>query len=197
MINQQSVETLASQCKSLNEYPQELVKSLTLEVLLPSGLALPQLNYTPRGIIGTIRVGKKATIVKTTLKEGADWSETISCLDPAVASFLSSLFLRDTGLTVATIFGDDYWNAFRSAIVKDEGTVSHEKVLKMVWACVAGDMLYWRMTAQIYMDAVENETNDLKMMVLAKKAQIAFGHSKMVEDILKKSVPCDITITNI
>ena len=193
-----SLASLSSSFKNLQEFPEELGKKATLEVLKPSGLTIPQLNYTPKGVVASIRVGKKATIVKITLKEPYTFDGTLCCLNPHNGYAISDLFKRQTGLTIATVFGDAFWEDYQNAIVKEPSLPPNpEKVIKMLYACIAGDVLYWRMSAQVYMDAMEDETNEAMSLVLAKKAQIAFQQSEMTLGFLKASMPCDITVSNI
>jgi hypothetical protein len=190
-----SVASLLNQFQSLNQLPRDVAKAMTLEVLRPSGLSVPVLNYTPTGLVACIRAGGKATIAKITKKDDVSWSHAQSGLSPISAYAFNELFQRDTALTITTIFGEDYWNNYRSAIVKRAGGNTSETVVKMVFALVAGDLLYWRMTGQVYMDAMENESNEGKVLCLAKKAQIAFTQAEVSQNLLKSVCPCEVSIT--
>ncbi len=192
-----SIASLQSQFQSLKALPQDIATSITREVLLPAGLGAPVMNYIPKGLVACLRAGAtKGTIVKITKNDTVSWDDCLNSISPDQALGLSVLFQRDTGLTISTIFGDEFWNAYRSGIVKRAGVnTSSENTLKLIWACVAGDILYWRMTSQIYLDAMENETNEAKVLVLAKKGQIAFSHSEMAKNLLKSLCPCEVAIT--
>ena len=161
-----------------------------MDLLPKSGLSVPQIKYTPVSVIGNIRAGKKATIVKITLEEGKDWDESLSVSRVGLAHALRN----DTAQTIATIFGVEYWNAYKDSILNNQAL---QQPHRMFWAWSAGDMLFWRMVSQIYIDAMENETNELKMMVLAKKAQIAFQHSEMTLAVLKDAMPCVVSIISV
>lgn len=194
-----SIASLQSQFESLEALPQDIATSITKEVLLPAGMSVPFLNYTPKGLVACIRCiregANKATIVKITKNDDVSWEFARSTLSPDQALGLNELFQKQTALTVASIFGCDYWWNYRNAIVKSAGEQNVENMMKLIFALVAGDVLYWRMTSQIYLDAMENETNEARVLVLAKKGQIAFSHSEMAKNLLMKVCPCEVTVT--
>jgi hypothetical protein len=186
---------MESHFQNLSELPRDLVNSLTREVLRPSGLSIPVLNYTPEGLVASVRAGSRATIVKITKKDTASWADSLSTLPPNRAYGFKDLFLEDTAETITAVFGNDFWQSYRTAITKKAGENTPETMVKMIYALVAGDALYWRMSSQIYMDAMESETNEAKMLVLAKKAQIAFSHTEMSQNLLMSVCPCEVTVT--
>jgi hypothetical protein len=190
-----SINALNSQFQSLDALPQDVAKAMTVEVFRPSGMTIPVLNQTGEGLVACIRAGAKATIVKITRNEGLSWDEVRDDMSPDQCWGLSCLFQQDTAQTIATVFSWDFWFKYRSAIIKDLGERNSQNIVRLIFSCVAGDILYWRMSGQVYLDAMENETNEVKVLCLAKKAQIAFSHAEMTKNLLKSVCPCDVSIT--
>jgi len=191
-----AIDSLQTHFKSLEELPQDLCDTVTKEVFGSCVLSVPVLNYTPTGLVASIRAGDKATIIKITKKEEASWEYLHSHITPEQVWSFSNLLQQDTAQTISSLFGWDYWFKYRFAIVKRAGeNNTPENKMKLVFALVAGDALYWRIVSQVYMDAMENETNEVKVLILAKKAQITYSHSEMSLNLLKTIAPCDATAT--
>lgn len=143
-----SIASLQSQFLSLEALPQDIATTITKEVLLPAGIGAPVLNYIPKGVVACLRAGAtKGTLVKITKNDDVSWDVARDSISPDQAWSISVLFQQETAQTIATIFGWDFWFKYRSAIIKRAGETNAENMLKLIFALVAGDMLYWRMTS--------------------------------------------------
>jgi hypothetical protein len=191
----QSLQSLQSQFKNLSDFSKEDVKKATLDILPYAGLGTPTLTHTDTGLCAVLPSKTKNCVVFINKPEDEPWMTLLRTVSPQVLLMLSQFFTRDTGLTIAAIFGSDYWEAYHSAITKKvlrkNATLEAAggMTVKTAWSCVAGDLLYWRLTGQLFMDAMENAETDLLRCLYAKKGQIAFHQAEMSQNLLKSIFP--------
>jgi hypothetical protein len=100
-------------------------------------------------------------------------------------------FLSDDQLTIAYIFGSDYWNAYKEAMLgwTDTMDTTFENIVRSTWSCVMGDYLYWKTTANLYLEAMEEADTDLKRSIYAQKAKCAFTHAEGIMTGFNHSFP--------
>jgi hypothetical protein len=197
--------SIQSNRKNLKEFPKGLAYDTSMDVLPKSGLSVAKIKFTSTGVIGSIRAGKKATIVKINLKDDEDWD----CAKGSRNSFWGKqLEAHCDSLEnfIRHIYGDEFYKSWYDATVQIPEPYTPEtpaedltsaQTTQCVWGEVAGYVLYWRMTGQIYMDAMEDETNELKMLVLAKQAQLAYQYSEIALAVLDIAESCVATVVSI
>jgi hypothetical protein len=174
------LNSLQTQFKSLEALPEAEAKNVSIKVLGGANLSVPIINYTKNGVIGSLRVpGGSALIIKMEKPTGKTWEQLLP-EDPSGLETFSRVFQKDTGLTICRVFGEDYWKSYLTAVVKRSSEETNAEVcVKMFMAMAVGDMLYWRFTGQLYIEAMESSDTDLFRMICGKKGQIAYTQSAL------------------
>jgi hypothetical protein len=191
MMNQ--IKNLQSTFETMDAYPKEAQKQATMDIVKGAGLTTPTLKHSPNGMVGAYRATnkKRSLIVNIKKNDGVDWDD-LKTLSPLVARLMLHQFLSDDKLTIEAIFGSDYWNAYKEAMLgKDMDTkeTTFKNVVRITWSCVMGDYLYWKTTANLYLEAMEEADTDLKRSIYAQKAKCAFTHAEGIMTGFNHSFP--------
>ena len=191
MMNQ--IKTLQSTFETMDAYPKEAQKQATLDIVNGSGLTTPTLKQAPNGMVGAYRATtkKRSLIVNIKKNDGVEWDDFKATLAPHLATLMAHQFLSDDHLTIEYIFGRDYWVAYREAMLgwTDALDTTFENVVRSTWSCVMGDYLYWKTTANLYLEAMEEADTDLKRSIYAQKAKCAFTHAEGIMTGFNHSFP--------
>jgi len=191
MMNQ--IKSLQSTFETMNEYPKEAQNQATLDIVKGSGLTTPTLKQAPNGMVGAYRATakKRSLIVNIKKNDGVEWDDFKKTLAPQLAKLMAYQFLSDDQLTIEYIFGRDYWVAYREAMLGeiDAKETTFENVVRSTWSCVMGDYLYWKTTANLYLEAMEEADTDLKRSIYAQKAKCAFIHAEGIMTGFNHSFP--------
>jgi hypothetical protein len=191
MLNQ--LKTLQSTFETMDAYPKEAQNQATMDIVKGSGLTTPTLKQAPNGMRGAYRATdkKRSLIVSMSKNDGVAWDDFKGTLAPHIAQLMAHQFLSDDQLTIEHIFGRDYWVAYREAMLgwADPKNVSFENVVRSTWSCVMGDYLYWKTTANLYLEAMEEAETDLKRSIYAQKAKCAFTHAEGIMTGFNHSFP--------
>lgn len=180
-----SLASLTSQFSNLNSFSKEDIKKATLDILPPAGLGKPHLTYTPSGVCGVLPSKSRTAVVLINKNDEQSWESLLRTVSPDVVMMLQATFQRDTGLTISAIFGEDYWETYRSAFIKKPEDPTQEAIVRLCFASVAGDIAYWRLTGMLFADAMDDAETDLLRCLYAKKGQIAFHQAEMSENLFK------------
>ena len=191
MLNQ--LKTLQSTFETMDAYPKEANNQATMDIVKGSGLITPTLKQAPNGMVGAYRATdkKRSLIVNIKKNDGVAWDDFKATLAPHIANLMAYQFGHDDMLTIGHIFGKDYWEAYRWAMLGDMDTknTTFENVVRGTWRCVMGDYLYWKTTANLYLEAMEEAETDLKRSIYAQKAKCAFTHAEGIMTGFNHSFP--------
>jgi hypothetical protein len=181
-----NLNRLTASFKTLGEYPKDAVMSATTDIVLGAGLTTPTKKTHHHGLTGSYRattVGR-TLIVNIRRNNHIDWEAFKHTLDVELAHHMAYQFNHDDQLTISYIFGQKYWEDYRLAMIEglvSTGTGDFKEVVLATWSMVLGDYLYWKTTANLYMEAMEEATDDLKMSIYAQKAKVAFTHAEAIK----------------
>lgn len=191
MMNQ--IKNLQSTFETMDAYPKEAREQATRDVVNGAGLTTPTLKANAKGLVGAYRATnkKRSLIVNIKKNDGVAWDDFQPTLDPHIAQLMAYQFLHDDQLTIEYIFGKPYWTAYREAMMSwiDPKQTTFEKVVMATWSCVMGDYLYWKTTANLYLEAMEEADTDLKRSIYAQKAKCAFTHAEGIMTGFNHSFP--------
>ena len=191
MMNQ--IKTLQSTFETMDAYPKEANNQATRDIVNGSGLTTPTLKQAPNGMVGAYRATtkKRSLIVNIKKNDGVAWDDFKATLAPHIAQLMAYQFGHDDMLTITHIFGEDYWKAYRTAMLGwiDAKNTNFENVVRSTWSCVMGDYLYWKTTANLYLEAMEEAESDLKRSIYAQKAKCAFTHAEGIMTGFNHSFP--------
>jgi len=186
-------KNLQSTFETMDAYPKEAQNQATMDIVKGSGLTTPTLKHEPNGLVGAYRASakKRSLIVNIKKNDGVAWDAFKGTLAPHLAHLMAHQFLSDDKLTIEYIFGKPYWNAYKDAMLgwADPKNVSFENVVRSTWSCVMGDYLYWKTTANLYLEAMEEADTDLKRSIYAQKAKCAFTHAEGIMTGFNHSFP--------
>jgi hypothetical protein len=177
----------------MDAYPKEARDQATRDVVNGAGLTTPTLKANAKGLVGAYRATdkKRSLIVNIKKNDGVAWDDFKTTLDPYIAQLMAQQFLNDDKDTIEYVFGRDYWEAYREAMLGEINATNttFEKVVRSTWSCVMGDYLYWKTTANLYLEAMEEADTDLKRSIYAQKAKCAHTHAEGIMTGFNHSFP--------
>ena len=174
-----SYETLEAGLANLKEFGTEATLKAGREVLLPHSLGVPKVIHTPGGLMTTLEMGGvKATCIITQPKDKS-WGDTLRSFSVEESEFILGLFQRDTMATMTAVWGAESAQAYyKGAVPSPEGGYD-EVCARCMMSVLAGDILFWRTTGEMFLQSVDDGCAEVDMLVRAKKAQVCYTHGQM------------------